>query len=232
MDSYYDFDHDEYAKSCSNEDFWGQIRRTVNGKAVDNNQIDMITEAIVQNMQLNSDDKVIDLCCGNGALTNCYSNKISAVVGIDSSKHLIKIANQFFQKDLKSDFVCGDALDALKSISCPEQFTKVLCYGSFSYFDDKFGLEILKTLHKKFPNVRTVFLGNLPDINKHQEFFVKKMPPLNDLKLNTTSIGVWRSEEDITDLCSKSGWNSCFSRMPNDFYGSNFRFDCTLSRKK
>ena len=231
MDSYYNFDHEQFAKKCSDDDFWGQIRRTVNGQAVDSNQIAMITKEIIQRMQLNADDKVIDLCCGNGALTNCYANMISAVLGIDASNHLIKIANQFFQKDAKLEFVCGDALDALKSIIYPEQFTKVLCYGSFSYFDDSLGSEILKILFNDFPNVSNVFLGNLPDISRHQEFFVKKTPPMHDLKLNTTTIGVWRSQEEIADLCTQSGWSSSFSRMPKSFYGFNFRFDCTLTRK-
>ena len=230
MESYYDFDHDKFAQLCSKEDFWGQIRRTVNGRPVDDIQIRMITEVITRQLQLNAQDNIIDLCCGNGALSNSYLYKTRKILGIDGSKHLIKIANQFFQKNCKLDFVCGDALDVLKSIRNPDQFTKVLCYGSFSYFDDALAKSILGKLSKDFSNVSIIFLGNLPDIKKSTEFFTRKMPPLSDLKLHTTSIGVWRSEEQIFDLCVKSGWNAHFSRMPDDFYGSHFRFDCTLTR--
>ncbi|HIE84728.1 MAG TPA: hypothetical protein EYQ00_13195, partial [Dehalococcoidia bacterium] len=59
------FFHDHPA-TCDPDDFWGQGKRTVNGKTVDQRQIDLIIEGIVEGTDLKEDDYVLDLCCGNG----------------------------------------------------------------------------------------------------------------------------------------------------------------------
>ena len=64
---YLEFNHDEHARSCKRDDFWGQIRRTVNGVPVDEEQIKLVVETIIKELKLNAKDTVLDLCCGNGA---------------------------------------------------------------------------------------------------------------------------------------------------------------------
>ena len=104
MISYTDFNHDEYARSRPRNDFWGQIRRTVRGIPVDETQIELIVETIDTALNLNSNDTVLDLCCGNGALSSRISQKISGLIGVDSSEYLISIAKEYFEKIPKTVF--------------------------------------------------------------------------------------------------------------------------------
>ena len=47
---YLEFNHDEHARSCKMDDFWGQIRRTVNGVPVDEVQIKLVVETIIKEL--------------------------------------------------------------------------------------------------------------------------------------------------------------------------------------
>ena len=60
---YLEFNHDAHARSCKRDDFWGQIRRTVNGVAVDEEQIKLVVDTIIKAIKLNKKDTVLDLCC-------------------------------------------------------------------------------------------------------------------------------------------------------------------------
>src|ERR1700730_11993251 len=62
-------DHDTHARSVAADAYWKQIRRTVNGEPVDEAQIGLIVNAITDALSLRRDDLVLDLACGNGALS-------------------------------------------------------------------------------------------------------------------------------------------------------------------
>jgi cyclopropane fatty-acyl-phospholipid synthase-like methyltransferase len=64
------YDYIEYPKSLPEDDYWGQVRRTVNGKPVAETQIAMIVNAIQLGLELESSDKILDIACGNGALSS------------------------------------------------------------------------------------------------------------------------------------------------------------------
>ena len=75
-----------HPKTCDPEDFWGQVMRTVEGKAVDQAQIDMIVATVVRELELSGDDLLLDLCCGNGALTTHFFSRCRGGLGV--GRHL------------------------------------------------------------------------------------------------------------------------------------------------
>ena len=60
----------EHPKTCEPDDFWGQVMRTVNGKPVGEEQIQMIIDSVISTLEITESDVLLDLCCGNGALTD------------------------------------------------------------------------------------------------------------------------------------------------------------------
>lgn len=67
----------EHPKTCARDDFWSQVKRTVNGKPVSQDQIEMIVDAVISGLSLGMDDRLLDLCCGNGALTRYFFARCS-----------------------------------------------------------------------------------------------------------------------------------------------------------
>src|SRR5262245_10350175 len=58
-----------HPQTCDPDDYWGQVKRTVGGQPVSQEQIDLIVAAVKRGLQLGPEDTLLDICCGNGALT-------------------------------------------------------------------------------------------------------------------------------------------------------------------
>jgi len=228
--SYKKFDHNEHAKSRAPDDFWGQIRRTVQGEPVSDEQIKMIVDAIQAALRLRPDDKLLDLACGNGALSRLLFDSITEYQGVDFSEHLISVAKKNFERLPRYRFVTLGAAEYVHQEAHPENFTKVLCYGSFSYFPPADAAEVLRTLFDKFTNVQSVFIGNLPDKDRATAFYKEKQVSAEEMADHESQIGIWRTQNEFTQLAGDAGWKTKFSVMPAEYYAGYYRYDVLLSR--
>lgn len=226
---YLKFDHDEYAKTRAPDDFWGQVRRTVQGVPVSDDQIKMIVDTIRSSLDLKPDETLLDIACGNGALSHLLFDSCAGYLGVDLSEHLISVAKENFETLPHYQFMQQGAAEHVRSETRPERFSKVLCYGSFPYFPTTDATEVLLTLFKKFGNVQNVFIGNLPDKSRAAEFY-KKQPDTEELADCYSQIGIWRTRSEFTQLANDAGWKVKFSTMPAEFYSSYYRYDALLSR--
>ncbi len=82
-ETYRKFDHDAYARSREADDFWGQIRRTVQGVPVSDDQIALIVDTIREALRLGPDDTLLDIACGNGALSQLLFGSCARYLGVD-----------------------------------------------------------------------------------------------------------------------------------------------------
>ncbi len=225
-----EYDFKVYPKELGEKDYWGQVKRTVNGKPVSEDQIRLILNAIYANLELRlgGGDTLLDLGCGNGALSQLLFDRISAFLGVDYSEYLISVAKRDFEQLPDFRFEVADVLDHVIGESVPERFNKVLCYGCFSYFP--LAEELLSRLYQRFTNVTHVFLGNLPDRARIDQFYKGVSPDPAELVNHDSKIGIWRTAEDLVALAEKAGWRAQISYMPTTFYASHYRYDVTLVR--
>lgn len=218
----------EYPKTCEPEDFWGQVKRTVNGKPVPQEQVDMIVEAVCNGLDLSTEDTLLDLCCGNGALTTLFFARCRGGLGVDFSEYLIEVARKHFLKLQDHDFLLQDVNIFAANCTAPERFTKVLCYGSMQYIPVGRVHELLISLRKRFPGIRKVFIGNLPDRDYVHEFFGDNYQSGIE-NLPGSSIGVWWAPEEFRLLAESAGWYMELRRMPENYFAAHYRFDAVLS---
>jgi len=223
------FDHNEYAKTRALDDFWGQVRRTVQGEPVSDDQIQMIVYAICSALEMKRADTLLDIACGNGALSHLLFDSCTEYLGVDLSEHLISVAKTNFEALPNYEFKHQGAAEYVRTEVRPERFSKSLCYGSFSYFPAVDATQVLRTLFEKFSNVQSVFIGNLPDKDRAAEFY-KREPVAAELADCYSQIGIWRTRNEFSELASAVGWKVKFSTMPTGFYASHYRYDALLSR--
>ena len=152
-------DYDTHARTRPRDDFWGQMRRTVHGRSVQEAQIGMITAAVADLLRLEAGDRLLDLACGNGALSRPLFDRCAGGAGVDISPYLIGVAQEHFAGP-SHGYVVADAADHAEAAD-PAGITKALCYGSFSYFTDDAAARMLRALDRRFPALRRVLLGNL-----------------------------------------------------------------------
>jgi len=122
---------------------------------------------------VSSEDTVLDIGCGNGALTFDVAQKAKKVVGIDLSKKNIQLAKEKFSKE-NIEYIEGDALSNL-----PEA---------------KFDVIILSNVLEHIQN-RTEFLTALK--NKTNKFLIR-VPMINRdwLTLYKKEMGLeWKSDK-------------------------------------
>lgn len=224
------FDHDLHARSKDETDFWGQIRRTVNGKSVDEVQIAMIVGRICEKLALQKGDVLLDLACGNGALSSRLFERLNGYHGVDFSARLIEVANKYFAVPPRYTFANSGAAEYTEEETDPLRYNKVLCYGSFSYFRPEHAINILRELNKKYSNVTHIFIGNLPDKALADRFY--GVGKVNSLELvdNESPIGIWRTRDEFIELAQDHGWSAEISTMPEDYYAAHYRYDVLLTR--
>lgn len=227
--TYQKFDYDEYSRTRAIDDFFGQVRRTVQGVPVSGDQIEMIVDTIRSALDMKSSDTLLDIACGNGALSHLLFDSCAEYLGVDISEHLISVAKANFEVLPHYQFIQQGAAEYVRSESRPERFSKIFCYGSFQYFSYADAADVLHNLFEKFTNAQTIFIGNLPDKNLAAEFY-RKQPDIEELADCYTPIGIWRTRSEFAQLASDAGWKVKFSTMPARFYASYYRYDALLSR--
>src|SRR5277367_5743892 len=109
-DQFPKWDYNEYPKTLPHDDLWGQVRRTVHGKPVSEEQIQLIVDSIVRSLELGPATVLLDIGCGNAALTARLFRYCFQCLGVDSSEYLISIANERFASSNHA-FIFKDAVE-------------------------------------------------------------------------------------------------------------------------
>jgi len=224
-------DYKDYPRTLAEDDLWGQVRRTVHGKPVSEEQIAMIVAQVRASLAFEPGDVLLDLACGNGALSSHFFDDVAALHGVDYSDYLIEVAQRRFVIPGRSSFAVQDAAGYVAAEPEPQRFTKVLCYGSFTFFSAEDARRVLRGLHDRFVNVRRVMIGNLPDRDRAHRFYPAGKDVTAELDDPAAQIGIWRSGPQLEALARDTGWRLELRQMPPDFYAASYRFDAILHRE-
>jgi SAM-dependent methyltransferase len=104
---------------------------------------------------VNKSDTVLDIGCGNGALTCDVAKKAKRVVGIDLNENSISLARQRYSKE-NIEYVCGNVLNDLPD----ERFDVIILSNVLEHIDER--VEFLKQLREMAPKL----LIRVPMINR------------------------------------------------------------------
>jgi cyclopropane fatty-acyl-phospholipid synthase-like methyltransferase len=223
-------DHDGHARSVAADAYWKQVRRTVNGEPVDDAQIGLIVNAITGALSLRHDDVVLDLACGNGALSFRLFDSCAGLVGVDVSSYLIEVAQKDFAREPHYRFCLDDVVSYVLQERDASIFTKAVIYGAFQYFSRSDAAVVLKALNERFSKVAKVFIGNVPDKRRIDRFYRDRTPTEAELNDHAARLGVWYSPVEFEAMAQAAGWRASSSHMPPEFHASSYRFDVTLER--
>lgn len=220
--------YNEHAAACAPDDFWGQIKRSVGGAPVGEDQIAMIVRAIRDGLTLHADDVLLDLCCGNGALSDRIFDLCQGGIGVDFSRVLIEVAHKNFERLPSRRYLYDDAVKFALETADAGRFTKALCYGSFQYLTALDAEQLLRALRERFANVGCLFIGNLPDRALTREFYGDRYVAGVETD-NESPLGIWRTVDEFSDLARRTGWRMNARRMPAAFYSAHYRYDAVLT---
>ena len=230
IDDYPKWDYQEYPKTLPRDDFWGQGRRTIMGRRINEKEVSLLVDHIREQLGLEPSDVLLDIGCGNGALSARLFDDCGGYAGVDLSTYLIGVAQEFFERPPHYLFFSSDAIEFAGSVDRPSIFTKCLCFAVLQYLAPERVTEVLRIHWDRFTNVHRVVLGNLPNREKANLFFSDGYDE-SDLQRHQSQIGKWWSTEEIGCLASSFGWKVSFSQMPDDIFNAKYRFDAILTRR-
>lgn len=227
------YDADFYKKhplTCDPDDLWGQVRRTVNGRPVSEAQIQAIVDAVRAGLELQPNDVLLDLCCGNGALSDRVFSLCAGGVGVDFSPPLIETAHARFEVPGVREYVLDTVDHWVVHAAQPERFTVALCYGSFSYLDAVAAEVVLRSLWARFSGIHRLFIGNLPDLESREQLVGGRPWAPGDEHRHDTQFGIMRSRAGFGALAASCGWDAEFRSMGAGFFAAGLRYDAVLRR--
>jgi cyclopropane fatty-acyl-phospholipid synthase-like methyltransferase len=228
-DQFPKWDYKEYPKTLPPDDLWGQVRRTVCGKPVSEEQIQMMVDAVVAGLELHPASVLLDIGCGNAALSERLFPHCDQCLGVDFSEYLISVANARFASP-RHTFICQDALEYVAQEADTLRFDRVLCFAVLSYLSDASARQLLVSLNQRFRNVRAIFVGNIPDRDCAASFFRDHHRDAPELDNPESQIGVWRTKGQMIAMAEQAGWRIRFQDMPRDFYQAHYRYNAILER--
>jgi SAM-dependent methyltransferase len=209
-----------------------QVGTTVEGKPISKQQHSEIVNSITKGLELNSKDNVLDLCCGNGIITNDISRLVNKVIGIDGSESYITNARK-----LKSNhniiYRCDDILN-FKEYTEGENINKILFYASLAYFSKDELVTILSNLKKS--KTEKIYIGSILDKNKKHKFFNTFRRRIHYLfnyliLRNDLGLGKWWSKREIIKIAVSQGFNIEILNQNPILHTAHYRFDALLINK-
>ncbi|MCC6758178.1 MAG: class I SAM-dependent methyltransferase [Candidatus Omnitrophica bacterium] len=204
-------------------------------------KINLMTQTIVDGLQLQKSDSLVDIGCGGGWILKQLKPYVNRIVGLDFSQSMLANARQFCPQD---DLVCGE-IGRLPFGD--EVFDHGLSYFVFlNFLDDDFVerglLDALKTIKKG----GKLLVGQLPDKSKSKLYDHAKGEYLKycekRFRLGESHRDVCRAPQKLFDLDKLRGFlerekiDHEFRRSFNPFFRPGveptveWRFDLVLKK--
>lgn len=218
----------------NDNDLLHQVGKTVNKKPISKHQLHIIVNSIVKNLNLNQNDILLDLCCGNGMLTFELSKYVKRVIGVDFSKPFIKNAKLY--KNAKNiEYINHDILNIKELlIFNRNEISKVLLYDALAYFKIRQLAQILYDLLHVSKSVKKIFLGSILYKKFRWKFFNSWKRVMNyyvNIKFfNNKGLGTWWSDKSIKILSKKVGFNYKIIFQDKRLYTSHYRVDILIDK--
>jgi len=212
---------DKQAEAADADEQVGRITR--DGKSV---APEVIASHISSLLDLQPTDYLLDVCCGNGALTALLAEKVAFSTGVDLSPKQIELAKKRYPA---GDWYCL-AADQLWQLS--ERYHKINLYFSFQYFThDAEALAVMMALKAVLKPGGRILLGDIPDLTRWAEYYhswPSRMRWMWHRLRGKDNMGRFWHQKDMARLANQAGLNIRFLAEPAHLPFAWYRFDALL----
>lgn len=204
-----------------------QVERTVDGRPVPSEQIELIIGAIKQWLNLSRNDVLLDLCCGNGLITARLSPCCRAVVGADYSLELIQIAQE--RSAMPNTVYLHRAADDLRPTDFPMGVpTKVCMNSGLQCFTERMVGRLLNLLRELVQQGVTLYFTDVPDSGKIKAFYntPERWTEFEQRRAaGTEAIGTWWDRDHLRSIMEQAGYSVRIINPELNRFTAHYRFD-------
>jgi hypothetical protein len=209
---------------------YSQVGKTVNKQPISKEVFNAMINDIALNLDLQEDDELMELCCGNGLLTEPLSRCVNKIFAFDFTEKLINVAKECNQFD-NIVYEVGDAKDDLTSI-----FSRNITQSKF-LMNDSLGYFTIEELTRIINQVRKdnflFYLTGVPSDALKWNFYNneerKKAYLEEEMNGNAIfdGIGRWWKSDELLEIASLLGLKISIFRQPLKI--SSFRINVLFS---
>eukprot|EP00227_Mantoniella_beaufortii_P017615 CAMPEP_0197583634 /NCGR_PEP_ID=MMETSP1326-20131121/6488_1 /TAXON_ID=1155430 /ORGANISM="Genus nov. species nov., Strain RCC2288" /LENGTH=275 /DNA_ID=CAMNT_0043147885 /DNA_START=296 /DNA_END=1123 /DNA_ORIENTATION=+ len=211
-----------------------QVGATFAGRRITDQQHDELCNSVVRGLQITNTDVVVDVCCGNGIVTDVLAQHASTVIGVDFSSRLLEIAKAHYMQQNVSYIQMDLSKPELARFAKFPPVTKVCFHSALQYFtveDLREILLFLKTLSRGEP--LKIFIGAIPERSRKFVFYKTFGNRVSFFRRwfqrKADVIGSWWDRSVLHALATDmSGSCECFDQEVIQ-HTSHYRFDAILS---
>lgn len=215
-------------------DFLRQVGKTVDGQPISADQLDRLIAQLTEGLDLSPSDRVLDLCCGNGLITQHLARGCRAITGVDYSQPLIELARAHHQPP-NASYVHASVLEIDEErLGRSEPFDKIYMYEALQHFTP---MELELILERVEPLSRTgtrLYLGSVPDRLKLWFFYdtpARRADFERRVAEGREAIGTWWERSTLADIAVAHGFDWEFVDQHEDLHTAHYRFDALLTRR-
>ncbi len=220
------------------KDFWDakakeaspftQVGRVSGNKEHSPQTLGVIAANIKASLSLQPTDTLLDVCCGNGSITQRLAESCRKVTGIDFSEQLVAIARQQHGGS-NITYATGNA----RTFSLAEQFDKACIYFAFQYFEtQQEGEEVIANILRHLKPKATLLLGDVPDAARRHVFYntpAKKLFYFKHVLTGKNTMGKFWSAAELYAVCRRLGVQGELLLQPAALPNAAYRFDFRIS---
>jgi len=208
-----------------------QVARVSQGSQAGQKELENIAFYIKEILDIQKEDHVLDLCCGNGMLSRELAKHCSQLTGIDFSEPLIEIAQDNFQAKnityLQGDVIHLDKLDI-------GLFDNINLYFSFQYFDTyPLGQQVIQQMANKLKPGGKILIGDVPDADKLKVFYPSRIQRFRYRLARITGrdqMGRFWKEAEMKRMAVQANLHLKKLEQPDGFLYQHYRVDYLLKK--
>ncbi|MCQ2959613.1 MAG: class I SAM-dependent methyltransferase [Bacteroidales bacterium] len=215
--------------SLKSQDLQKQVGRTVLGKAISEELWSKTLDVLKDNLGIDKHSILLDLCCGNGALSIPFSAICLSIKSIDFSKHLTQTLKENSSTN-NIDVICGNIL----SVDYGFGYSHAILYFSLQYFNEKETITILKKVYGVLKSGGVFYIGDIPDRMRLWHFANTKefeTQYFRSIEEDNPKIGNWFIKEDLMKMAEFCGFKEVHVIEQQEWmYNSHYRFDIIMKK--
>ena len=214
-------------KIIYDENSHSQIGRTIKGNPINDNLWDETLSFIFNQLEINPNDNVLDVCAGTGMISIPLSSKVKKITALDISAELLKKISNISNIDTV-------LADVRTHNFKQKKFSKIIFYFALQHFSIEETVKIFEKLFLWLEDDGIAYIGDIPDINSIFNFYNNKEREelfFKSLKNKTPILGTWFHQQTLHKLAKHVGFKEAeLIIQPKNFINSHYRFDLKLKK--
>ena len=205
-----------------------QVGKTVMGQPVEPDHLDLIVDTIATGLELEPEDVVVDLGCGNGVVTERVGERVARVAGIDLSEPLLEVARAHHARS-NCTYHVGDLAELGRFPV--EGVTKAYGYEVLQHLSTEETRALLRALVEQLGDGLMFFAGSIPERTRLRAFYnTSERWAYYERRTaeGSEQIGHWWERDELVALCDEFGLTCTPCDQTAALYTSHYRFDARI----